>query len=54
MCLCVGYEATVYHPMNSSDGKTCLSGDRALINKSSTSRIDAAGAHCSFLALKDL
>jgi len=25
MCLDVGRRATVYHPMNSSDGKTCLS-----------------------------
>ena len=35
MCLWVGYGATVYHPMNSSDGKTCLSGNGALISNSS-------------------
>ena len=50
MCLAVGIGATVYHPINSSDGNTCLSFSkrRALLQIKGTCNV-----HWSLLCVKN-
>ena len=48
MCRAVGWAATVYHPMNSSDGKTCLS--RGYTNEH---RINDCWKACTLVSTRD-